>query len=560
MGEKLFRVLHRTWGNLHEAALLMAVFALLSQLLALVRDRLLASHFGAGETLDIYYAAFRIPDLIFVSVASLAAVTVLVPFLFQKLEEDPTRQAARRFMDDVFTTFLGVLLVTIILVAIFVPYFAHLVVPGFSDADQAEFILLTRILLLSPLLFGLSNLLGTITQSFGRFFVFAAGPVLYNIAIISGIVMFEPVWGIRGIAFGVILGACAHMLIQVPVVLREGLLPRLTFRPRLSEIRRVVGTSLPRTLALASAHLAATVLVALASTMESGSIAVFTLALNLQSIPLAIVGVSYSVAAFPALAKLFTKGDHDEFLKEITTAARHIIFWSIPATVLFIVLRAQVVRTAFGSGHFDWTATRLVAAALALFAVSVVAQSLMLLLVRGYYAMGNTRTPLFVNVLSSSVTVVLGLLLSWLFGHTPMFRYFIESILRVDDIPGTVILMLPLAYTLGMLLNMVLLFASFERHFPSFLSLIKKSFLHSFAASVCMGFVAYHALGVFDNVLPTERLWGIFLQGALSGLAGIAVHIFLLRLLENTELNEITRSVRHKFWKEKPIAPEVETI
>jgi putative peptidoglycan lipid II flippase len=381
MGEKLFRVLHRTWGNLHEAALLMAVFALLSQVLALFRDRLLASHFGAGEALDVYYAAFRIPDIIFVSVASLAAVTVLVPFLFQKLEEDPTRKAARRFMDDVFTTFLVVLVLTIILAAIFVPYVTHWIVPGFSSEAQEEFVLLTRILLLSPLLFGVSNLLGTITQSFGRFFVFALGPVLYNIGIISGIVIAEPIWGIRGVAYGVIMGACAHMLIQIPVVYREGLLPRLTLRPRLREIRRVVVTSLPRTLALASAQIAATILVGLASIMEKGSIAVFTLALNLQSIPLAIVGVSYSVAAFPALAKLFTKGEHDEFLKEITTAARHIVFWSLPATVLFVVLRAQVVRTAFGAGQFDWTATRLVAAALALFAISVVAQSLMLLLV-----------------------------------------------------------------------------------------------------------------------------------------------------------------------------------
>jgi len=287
---------------------------------------------------------------------------------------------------------------------------------------------------------------------------------------------------------------------------------------------------------------------------------VFTLALNLQSIPLAIVGVSYSVAAFPALAKLFTKGEHGEFLKEISTAARHIIFWSLPATVLFVVLRAQVVRTAFGAGQFDWTATRLVAAALALFAISVVAQSLMLLLVRGYYAMGNTRTPLVMNVLSSSVTVALGLLLVWMFGHAPTFRYFIESILRVDNISGTIVLMLPLAYTLGMLLNMALLFVSFEHHFPSFLSLIKKSFLHAFAASVCMGFVAYHMLGILDDVLPTEHLFGIFLQGALAGLTGITVHIFLLRLLENEELKEITQSFRHKFWKEKPIAPEVELL
>lgn len=558
--ERFYKILARSWGGLHEAAFLLAAFALGSQFLGLIRDRLLAGRFGAGEELDIYYAAFRIPDLLFASVASLAAVTVLVPFFFEKLESDPSKIAVRRFMDGIFTVFLAALVVVAALVYVLVPRLAHWIVPGFSPDAVGEFVFLTRILLLSPFFFGVSNLFGTITQSLRRFTVFAAGPVLYNLGILGGILLFEPSFGIRGVVVGVVIGAFFHMAIQVPIIAREGLLPRPIWRPDLQDVGRVAMTSLPRTIALASSHVTATVLVAFASTIGEGSIAVFTFAMNLQSIPLAIVGVSYSVAAFPTLARLHTRGEYQEFLEEMTVAARHIVFWSIPAAVFFVVLRAQIVRTVLGSGAFDWTATRLVAAALACFAISVVAQSLVLLLVRGYYAMGDTRTPLLMNVTAAILTVVLGILLAASFSETPVFRYFVESLLRVSDIPGTTVLMLPLAFALGSLFNLGSLLWSFGRRFPEFFARIKQTILHVFASSVLMGFVSYNALNALDDFLDLDTFLGVFLQGLLSFVAGIIVHIFLLRILGNREAVEIAQSLRKRFWKERPIAPETEGV
>ena len=567
MVERLLRVFNREWSGLHEAAFLLAGTALLSQLLGLARDRLLAHHFGAGQVLDIYYAAFRIPDFLYASIASFVAVTVLIPFLLERLEGDEARKSeavrlagAKRFVNSVFTIFVLAMLTISIIAYFLIPILGHRVVPGFTEGAFNEYVVLTRILLLSPFLLGISNLFGSVTQSMRRFFVFAAGPVLYNIGIIVGIVFLLPRFGLPGVVWGVVLGALMHLLIQLPVLLTERIVPRFTFAIDWRAIRSVVLLSIPRTIALSSTQLAAIILVQFASQIGIGSIAVFTLAMNLQSIPLAIVGMSYSVAAFPTLAKLWTGGNKEQFASQIVAATRHIMFWSFPAIVLFIVLRAQIVRTILGSGAFDWTATRLTAAALALFALSVVAQNLVLLFTRSFYAMGKTKLPLIGNVIGGVLVVLFSWILLFTYDTHPVFRYFAETMLRVDDMYGTKILMLPLGYSIGMISNVLILLYFLHGQFPGIIAAVKKAFLHSFTAAVIMGFVAYHSLQVFAMILNIDTFLGIFTQGVLSGLIGICAGVFLLRLMDNQELKEIWGSLHHKFWKQKPIATEPEII
>lgn len=560
MVERLLKVLHKEWSGLHEAAFLLGAFALGSQVLALVRDRMLASRFGAGETLDVYYAAFRIPDLLYASIASFVAVTVLIPFLVSRVGEKDHVPEARRFISDVFTIFLAAMVAVMAFAWFAIPYFAEAIVPGFSDAAVEEYVALARLLLLSPLFFGISNLFGSVTQVFRRFFVFAVGPVLYNLGIIAGIVFWAPQYGVRGIVYGVLLGAFLHAAVQVPFLRRQGLFPRISLRIHWADIRRVVALSLPRTVGLSASHFVTMILIGIASTMEHGSIAVFTLAMNLQSIPLAIVGMSYSVAAFPTLSRLFSNGEIETFLGHIATATRHIVFWSMPAMVLFIVLRAQIVRTILGAGAFDWTATRLTAAALALFAISVAAQSLVQLFVRGFYAMGDTRTPVVINIGSSLAIIAAAYGSLTLYDTTPVVRYFIESLLRVSDISGTRMLALPFAYSVGSILNAAILMWKFEQTVNGFIAEMRHTFLHSFTAAVAMGFVAYHGLQLFDDVFDIDTVLGVFLQGALSGILGIVAGVFLLSLMNSRELREVSLSLHRKFWKSKPIAIEQENI
>lgn len=559
MVSRFITFLSREFRGLHEAALILALSALASQVLALIRDRLLARQFGTGELLDIYYASFRIPDILFVSVASFVSVTVIIPFLVRAMDTGGN-DAARRFLDSIFTIFFGMMVGVSVIAFFAIPVLAPIVAPGFSDEAREQYVLLSQILLLSPFFLGLSNLFGSITQTSRRFFVYAISPLLYNVGIIIGILFLYPLLGLPGLVWGVILGALMHFLLQIPVVSREGLLPRFTAKLNLKEAYEVAKISLPRTLTLGMQQFVILILIALASREVVGSIAVFTFSFNLQSIPLSIIGVSYSVAAFPTLSKLFGSGNRSEFVTQVSVATRHIIFWSLPITALFIVLRAQIVRVILGSGLFNWTSTRLVAAALGLFALSVVAQGLVLLFVRSYYAGGATRKPLFINLVCSSLTVVLALFLTYLFDASESFRGIFEMVMRVEGLPGTSVLIFPLAFSIGVIVNAVAHWLFFAKDFPEYRGLGRKAFLQSAGASLVMAGATYGLLQAFEHVFPLDTLHGIFLQGFVSGIFGIIAGVFVLKLSKNEELADLYRSLHNKFWRAKPIIPSPDDI
>ncbi len=544
---------------MHEAAFLLGLSSLGSQLLALGRDRLLASSFGAGSELDVYYAAFRVPDLIFVSIASFVSVTVLIPFIVSRAGEADAA-ATRRFLDGVFTAFFMVMIPVLAMAWYLAPTLAPWVAPGFSPALQVELVSLMRILLLSPLLLGLSNIFGAITQATRRFFIYALSPVLYNVGIIFGLLVFYPRFGFAGLGFGVGLGALLHAAIQLPSIMKVGLWPRLVRRVDWREIGRVVLVSLPRTLTLGAHQLSLLALVAIASYFGAGAVAVFNFAFNLQSVPLTIIGVSYSVATFPLLAQLFSRGETREFIHHVTVAIRHILFWSLPATVLFVVLRAQIVRVILGTGRFDWQDTRLTAAALALFAVSLAAQSLVLLFVRGYYACGRTGRPLALNVLSS-----LGIIaLAWIlvaFGRTSVvLRLVFEKILRVSDVAQTGLLILPLAFTVGLVINAALFWFFFQKDFGRFPKVVDRALGQSVIGSLVAGLVSYQSLFWLAPLLDQNTFLGIFTQGLIAGLLGLSVLVLVLKYFGNKEISEIEQSLKRKFWRSAPIAPEPEGL
>jgi putative peptidoglycan lipid II flippase len=327
------------------------------------------------------------------------------------------------------------------------------------------------------------------------------------------------------------------------------------------DVWRVVLSSLPRSLTLSVSQLAFLVLIGIASTLAAGSIAIFNLSFNLQSVPLAIVGVSYSLAAFPALSRMFAAGKKEAFLEEITTAARHIIFWSLPATVLFMVLRAQIVRTVLGPGQFDWVATRLTAAALALFVLSVSAQSLSLLFARGYYAMGHTKKPLLAAITGAIGMSAFAYLLLQAYDHYPVFVYVFEDVFNVMGVPGTRVLMLPLAYSLGIILNALVLWLFFRQEFKGFTHRFGESLWQSLASSIIAGYASYLALDIFDEVFNLKTLPGVFLQGICAGIVGVIVAGLVLCMLDNKEIAEMIGTFRRRFWK-KPevVGPDVEEL
>ncbi|OHA18333.1 MAG: hypothetical protein A2664_02635 [Candidatus Taylorbacteria bacterium RIFCSPHIGHO2_01_FULL_46_22b] len=559
MVKKLFAVLGREIRGLHEAAYILAGFAILSQILALVRDKLLAFMFGAGHALDIYYAAFRIPDLIFASVGSLVSASILLPYFISRFERDT--KEGKAFSNEIFSAFFALIVIVSAIVYVFAPRIIPLVIPGFAgDPALPELITSMRIMLLSPFFLGLSNLFSSLTQMNHRFLVYAASPVVYNAGIIAGVLFAYPLFGVTGLALGVAAGAFLHMAIQIPFIARARILPRFTFKIHWSDIRRIVLTSFPRTVTLSANQFASFFLVSLASLMSAGSISVFSFAFNLQSVPLTIIGASYSSAVFPTLSQLFYKGNLKEFLEKMIASARHIIFWSMPLAVLFVVLRAQIVRTVLGAGKFDWADTRLTAALLALFTISTVGQSLIVLFVRAFYAEGKTARPLLINVISAAIIVISGWGLVKAFAEFPLFKFFLEDLLKVSGQGGTSVLVLALAYTIGVGVNTILHWYVFERAYRGFTRPVLATLFHSFSASVITGYVAFLSLRFFAILFPLEKVWGIFMQGLCSGLVGIVVGVLVLILLKNRELAEVWATLHQKIWK-VPVPPaEVEHI
>ena len=557
MVKRFLSFISREVTGLHEAAYLLGFFAICSQVLALFRDRILASSFGAGNVLDVYYSAFRIPDILFVTVASVVSVSVLIPFLVERY--DKGEKEAKTFIDSVFTFYFCFMVLVGFVAYALTPFLMAKLFPLFTKTGEFESLVkLSRILLLSPVFLGFSNLLASITQINKRYFLYALSPVLYNIGIIFGIKFLYPVFGLSGLGFGVILGAFLHFFIQVPFIVSQKMFPNFSLPIKFEFIKKISLTSLPRTITVSANELAELFLISFASFFVVGSIAIFNFAFNLQSVPFSIIGISYSLAAFPTLTRLFSGGEKDKFVEQMIVSSRHIIFWSVPVSVLFIVLRAQIVRTILGTGRFNWEDTRLTAAALALFTVSLIAQNLVTLFVRSYYSQGQTKRPLIMNVFSAGIIVLGSYYFIHLFNTNTYFKYFMESLLKVNDIPGTAVLMLPLGFSVGLFINLFIHWFDFTKNFPTFSKPVLRTLFEITGASLIMGFVAYIFLDIFDNFLDLDTLMGIFLQGFLSGIIGIVTAILVLYLLGSTELKEVWRTLHHKIWKAEVVGPDPE--
>ena len=558
MVKKILNLFYREYGGLHKAALILAVSSIISAAFGLLRDRLLAGNFGAGESLDVYYAAFKIPDFIYIISLSVISVNALIPFFLEK--SAVSVEQAKKFLDETLSFFLLTIFFLAAGAYFLIPNLAGLVAPGFSESSRTEFVSLSRILLLSPIFLGLSNLVSSVIQSHNRFIIYALSPVFYNLGIIFGLIFLFPKFGLAGIAAGVALGAAAHLAVQIPAIVKLGFFPWPAMKINFKEAWKVAKLSFPRSLGLGLNQIILIFITASASLLSAGSIAVFNLSFNLQSVPLAVIGMSYSVAAFPTLAKLFVNNKKMEFLEQTAVAARQIIFWSIAASALIIVLRAQIVRVVFGSGHFSWQDTRLTAAAVAIFAFSITAQSIIVVFTRAFYASGKTWKPIMINVISA--VFIIGLIpvfISLIKNHYFLSSFF-EIALRVGGVSGADMLALPLAYSLGMIANSVLLFLLFQKEFGDVWIRARKTFFEVLGASLLMGVAAYLALNFLDNIFDINTFGGIFAQGVLSALAGGIVWFGVLKALKNKELEEITDAIFARFWKTSVIAPEPETL
>ncbi|HEY4521761.1 MAG TPA: lipid II flippase MurJ [Candidatus Paceibacterota bacterium] len=555
---KVFNIFKKNVSSIHHAAFWLGFFAIISGFLGLFRDRLLAGEFGASRILDIYYSAFRVPDFLYTLMLFMTSATAIIPLFVERWETG--KEKAADFFGSLMLFFSFTVFIFSAVFFLFMPQIIEFLFPGFSINDKQTVVFLSRIMLFSPIFLGFSNLISGVTQTFKRFFAFALSPVFYNLGIIIGFFIFVPIFGVNGLVFGVILGAFLHMGIQIPSLI--GIELNFGFKKfNFSDIKKVVLISVPRTVGLAVNQISIMVFTVVASTLSSGSIAVFNLAQNLGYIPVTVIGLSYSVAAFPALSSFSLRKEKNEFLEHFSSAFRHIVFWTLPFSALVLILRAQIVRVILGSGAFSWQDTRLTAASLFLLSLSVVFQSLFLLLVRSFYAEGETKKTLVVNIVSMATSI--GIMFYFLKLLEPLspFANTLSALLDISDIVDIRVLALSIGILIGSALNFVLLLFVFKMTFGWFpIGKTQKSLFQIFLGSLVGALMAYFGLNIFSSVFNLHTFSGIFLQGFFSGILGILAICAVLYFTKNKEFFEVLESFKTTIWRDRIPAPEPEKL
>lgn len=508
------------------AAILLGTASILSGLIGLARDRIFVHYFGAGDLLDAYYAAFRIPDFLFNLLLAGAITAGFVPIfleLWHKNKEDAWR------VTSTILSLMGLLMaVASAVMWFFAPTIVHHVTSGFSGDKLALTISLTRIMLLSPILLGLSGIVSGVLHALRQFVAFSVAPLVYNICIIFGAIFLVPIFGPTGLAWGVVLGALAHLLAQLPVLFNNGFsfTPLLALKDR--AVRRIISLAIPRTFSMAATQINFVILDSFASSLASGSIAVFYLANNIYWIPIGLIGQSFSLAAFPIFSAYVAEGKIDELVKHFNRVVRQIFFLVVPSMLLLIILRAQIVRVILGSGKFNWTATIQTANVLAALAISMAANCISLITARALFALQSVWSTFWTSLLGVVITAAVGLIARV---HYGIFGLALAMSLSVTI--QCVILWLILRHRVGSL---------GEGHILVALGKIS-------LASLAMALVAQYLKTPIASIVDMTRLWGILSQGVICGTVGILTYGMVCYVLKLEEIDLFKESFKKRWLK-----------
>ncbi|HUV74457.1 MAG TPA: murein biosynthesis integral membrane protein MurJ [Anaerolineae bacterium] len=397
--------------RLARAATLVIGAFILSRALGLGREIIIGSEFGTTRELDAYLAAFRIPDLIFQLIAGGALGSAFIPTFTTYLARGREREAWR-LASSIMNLVLVVLTACAVLAGLLAPWLVTtVVVPGFTADEQALTVQLMRIMLVSPVVFGLSGVIMGILNSRQHFLLPALAPAVYNLCIIGGAVLLAPTMGIHGLAVGVVAGSFMHLAIQIPQLVRQ----RMSYSPVIdvyhAGVREVGRLMLPRMLGLATMQINFMVNTFLASTLVEGSLAALNYAWLMMMLPQGIFAMGIATAAFPIFSELAATGRTDELRATLTETLRLILFVSIPSTVALIVLREPLTQLLLQRGRFDPSSTHAVAWALQFYALGLVAHSALEILTRGFYSMHDTRTPVAIGAGAMLLNIIFSLAL-----------------------------------------------------------------------------------------------------------------------------------------------------
>ncbi|MBI4175150.1 murein biosynthesis integral membrane protein MurJ [Candidatus Berkelbacteria bacterium] len=530
-------VLHQQ-NSVKGATLLLAITLTVSNILGLVRDRLLAAKIPADD-LDTYFAAFRLPDLLTNLIVVGDIAVIFLPIFTDLKTRDAS--AAWRAANAIITIIVTLLAVASLFVVVAMPFLMPLVVPEFPPDKLADTIRFAQWLSITPILFGLSYFISGIVNSFHRFVVYSLAPLVYNLSIIVATALFGERFGVAGVIGGVLIGAFLHMLVQLPVARRLGWhwQPRFDFHD--PAVRRTGQLMVPRMIGLLAMQLASLVTTAVASGW-AGAIAFFNLATNIQTMPIVIGANSLASALFPTLSTAVAEERHEVFQQHLMNGIRWILFLLIPASVGLILLRAQLVRLILGAGQFGWEATQTTADVLGWLALSLPAAGLITLLARGFYARQDMKTPMVIAVVASLVTIAASL---WLPAVLPITVNLDPSrpdyILHVGEVAA-----LAIAVSLGTLVQAGLLLFASEAQLGISLSRLMQPLGKIVGATVVMGLAVQAVKAAVGTQVSLDTGLNLLIQTTVAIAAGGVSYVLMASLLRCEEWHELRQLLKQK--------------
>ncbi|MFA6424545.1 MAG: murein biosynthesis integral membrane protein MurJ [Candidatus Magasanikbacteria bacterium] len=524
----MLKILNSQSKTITGAAIILSGATLLSRLVGIIRDRVLAHYYGAGPVMDTYYAAFKIPDLVYNLLIVGALTAGFIPTFTKLLSEKDNNKRAWHLTNNIINILGLSLIVLCSLGIIFTPSLNKIIAHGFHGENLARVISFTRIMFLSPLFLGISMIMGGVLQSMRRFVLYAIAPIFYNFGIIFGATVLVRLMGENGLAWGVVLGAFIHCIIQIYGTWQVGWRFHFSFDIKDKDTNTIGKLMIPRTLGLGITQLNQIIITMLASFLPVGSIAVYNYANNLQAVPVGVLAIPFALAIFPLLSSAAAENDMPQFVSHLSGVIRQILFLIIPSSILILLLRAQIVRVILGSGQFDWNATINTANALAFFSLGLIAQALIPVLSRAFFALSNTKTPFIIGIFSELISIIAALLL-----------------MKPLGAPG-----LALASSIGVTINLILLWIYLRSETKtldesSILPLIYRISL----ASLAMGIVVQGLKYPLAKLLNQDYFWGIFGQGLIAGITGIVVYFFLCYILRVPEFMQLKESFSKRWLK-----------
>lgn len=507
------------------AAALLASAALFSNLLGLLRERLLLANFGVGAEVDAYKAAFAVPDFMFTLLVSGALSVTFIPVFTERMVKG-NKDSAWKLSSSLLNFMALITGITSILLIIFAqPLLEHLVAPGLDDAALSQAVIMMRIIALNPFLFSISAVLTSIQQASNRFFFYALAPSVYNLGIIFGILVIAPELGIEGVAYGVLIGSIAQLMVAVLGMKGTGFKyhPTIFWKNKgfLKVLRLLPARSVDQGLDYVN-HL---VSINIASKIQAGAITAYSAAFTLHLVPIGLIGIAISTAAFPKMSERLGQGRPDLFKKELMTILRVIIWLALPAAVIAFLARGYLVRLLVADGNPT------IALVLGSLAVAILFRSVFHILVRGFYAQQDTKTPLYISIVAIALNVFLAV---WL---TRPGAYGVEG--------------LALAYSITAVFEVALLSVVLSKRFGSLFSRgFARSMLRMISAAGFSGLITYVFIAFLFPLKATDVGFFVLVpKFILIVSVGLATYLLFSYLFKIKESIPVVDRIQHALFK-----------